>query len=557
MATLPRYELMGVQYADLPRVSTAGLAVAAEGYSRMSQQVDRMLNFLQGERETEAQRKAKQYAIENPLTKDQIDAAVSGEGPSLQVPGAGTVFQRTYEAMQGAMLSAELQADGQRKIGEALAVVKAGGTIDVEKARTDLRDLIDGYATSVSALDPEESVRLRASLSIAGKALFAEAAAQQVKREITLINTGMDAAANSIKPVIEGIISQAGTIDPQTGSPVDVEKMLQSQLRPFQNLVSQTGHAKPLETAFAAIRTAKVDAIVGLATKDEFAANPLKALRRLADGDLGNLSEIYRGLSQDDKEVIRKRVRDYNVDQAAAQKAEDDRRKDDAARAANAMGLELLDPKTTADRRMVVVNDLVRGGYMSLESARTALKPAAAAGVSVGTELMVSQMIRSGYLSSLDQFLKEAYSNGLSDEQTKRLGKELLDENYRRAKNLLTSSAGLVGFELNPSEAKIKKMTALEELYRINLGKNISPEEAAREAIRQYDGAESTKKRENIKLRVAENVRTILEDGGFAMPNVDIERMDLGALRDRRNRPISDSMRKKLQTELDTLRAAP
>jgi hypothetical protein len=100
-------------------------------------------------------------------------------------------------------------------------------------------------------------------------------------------------------------------------------------------------------------------------------------------------------------------------------------------------------------------------------------------------------------------------------------------------------------------------MTALEELYRINLGKNISPEEAAREAIRQYDGAESTKKRENIKLRVAENVRTILEEGGFAMPNVDIERMDLGALRDRRNRPISDSMRKKLQTELDTLRAAP
>lgn len=557
MATLPRYEPMGVQYADLPRVSTANLQIAAEAYSRMSQQVDRMLNFLQGERETEAQRKAKQYAIENPLTQEQIDAAVRGEGPSLQVPGAGTVFQRTYEAMQGAMLSAELQAEGQRKIGQALAVVKAGGTIDLQQAQSDLRDMIDGYAASVSALDPEESVRLRASLSIAGKSLFEEAAAQQVKREITLVNTNMDAAADAAKPVIEGIISQSGTIDPSTGRPVDVEKMLRSQLLPFERLVSQTGHAKPLETVLSTIRQAKVDAIVSLATKDEFAANPLKALRRLADGDLGRLSEIYKGLSQDDKEVIRKRVRDYNVDQAAAQKAEDDRRKDDAARAAKTLELELLDPKTTADRRRAVVNDLVRGGHMSLESARTALKPAAAAGVSVGTELMVSQMIRSGYLSSLDQFLKEAYSNGLSDEQTKRLGKELLDENYRRAKSLLTSSAGIIGFEMNPGEAKIKKMLALDELYRINLGKNIPPEEAAREAIRQYDGAESTKKREAVKQRVSESVRTILEDGGFAMPNVDIENMDIGALRDGRGRPISDAMRKRLQTELERLRAAP
>lgn len=556
MATLPRYEQMGVQYADLPRVSTAALAVAAEGYSRMSQQIDRMVNFLQSERETEAQRKAKRYAIENPLTQEQVDAAISGKGPGLQVPGAGEIFQRTYEEMQGAMLASELQAEGQRKIGEALAVVKAGGTIDLDKTQSDLRDLIDGYATSVAALDPEEGVRLRASLSLAGKSLFTEAAAQQIKRDFALINAGMEAAADSIKPVFEGIIAQAGTIDPQTGKPLDVDKMLQSQLKPFQDVLQRTGNAKPLETSLAAIRTAKVDAIVGFATKDEFAANPLKALRRLTEGDLGNLSQIYKGLSQDDKEVIRKRVRDYNVDLAAAQKAEDDRRNDDAARAARTLQLELLDPKTTADRRRVVVNDLVRGGHMSLESARTALKPPAV-GVSVGAELMVSQMIRSGYLSSLDQFLKEAYTNGLSDEQIKRLGNELLDENYRRAKTLLTSSAGIIGFEMNPGEAKIKKMLALDELYRINLGKNIAPEEAAREAIRQYDGAESTKKREAVRQRVTESVRTMLEDGGFAMPNVDIETMDLGALRDRRGRPISDAMRKRLQAELDTLRAAP
>ena len=556
MATLPRYEPMGVQYADLPRVSTANLQVAAEGYQMMSQQIDRMLNFVQRRAETEAERKAKRYAIENPLTKEQIDAAVGGTGPSLQVPGAGRIFQQTYEAMQGAMLGAELQAEGQRKIGEALAVVKAGGRIDINKTRQDLQDMIDGYASSVGALDPDESVRLRASLSIAGKSLFAEAAAQEVKREITLINTGMDAAAENMKPVIEGIIAQAGTIDPQTRQPVDIDRMLDSQLRPFQNLIEQTGHAKPLETALSAIRTAKIDAVVGLATKDEFASTPIKALQRLAAGDLGNLSGIYKGLTQDEKETVRKRVRDYNVDMVAAQKAEDARREEDAKRAANRLELELLDPKTTADRRRQVVNELVLGGHMSLESARTALKPAAA-GVSMGMELMISEQIRSGRISTLDQFLAQAYREGFSDEQIRRLGKEILDSNYKRANGLLTSAAGIIGWEINPSEAKIEKKLALDELFRINLGKNMQPEEAAREAISQYNNSESTKKREAIKSRVSDNVRQLLESQGFAMPQVDIENMDLGSLRDGRGRPLSDSLRARIQAELAPLRAAP
>jgi hypothetical protein len=556
MATLPRYEPMGVQYADLPRVSTANLQVAAEGYQRMSEQIDRMLNFAQRRAETEAERKAKRYALENPLTKEQIDAAVGGTGPSLQVPGAGRIFQQTYEAMQGSMLGAELQAEGQRKIGEALAVVKAGGRIDINKTRQDLQDMIDGYASSVGVLDPEESVRLRASLSIAGKSLFAEAAAQEVKREITLINTGMDAAAENMKPVIEGIIAQAGTIDPQTGQPVDIDRMLDSQLRPFQNLIEQTGHAKPLETALSAIRTAKIDAVVGLATKDEFASTPIKALQRLAAGDLGNLSGIYKGLTQDEKETVRKRVRDYNVDMVAAQKAEDDRRKDDAERAANTLRLELLDNKTTAPRKREVIYQLVLGGHMTLEAAKAALKPSTT-GVSVGVELMMSQQIRSGRISKLDELLAEAYRAGFSEDQIRRLGKQLQDDNYKRAETLLSSAAGIVGWPTNISEAKIKKKQALDEFFRINLGKDMQPEEAAREAVNQYNNSESTKRRETIKSRVSDNVRILLESENFAMPQVDIEDINLGELRNNRDRPLSDSLRAKIQAELAKLRAAP
>jgi len=175
----------------------------------------------------------------------------------------------------------------------------------------------------------------------------------------------------------------------------------------------------------------------------------------------------------------------------------------------------------------------------------------------MGMGLMVSEQIRSGRISTLDQFLAQAYREGFSDEQIRRLGKEILDSNYKRANGLLTSAAGIIGWEINPSEAKIEKKLALDELFRINLGKNMQPEEAAREAISQYNNSESTKKREAIKSRVSDNVRQLLESQGFTMPQVDIENMDLGSLRDGRGRPLSDSLRARIQAELAPLRAAP
>ena len=47
MADLPRYENIGVQYADLPKISTALQQVKAQGYADIGQQLDRMTNFFQ------------------------------------------------------------------------------------------------------------------------------------------------------------------------------------------------------------------------------------------------------------------------------------------------------------------------------------------------------------------------------------------------------------------------------------------------------------------------------------------------------------------------------
>lgn len=554
MATLPRYEPMGVQYADLPRVSTAAQQVAAEGFSRMAQNLDRMVGFMQSDLETKAQREAKKYAIENPLTKEQIDKAIeSGQG--LQVEGAGRIFQQTYESMQAGMLSSQLQAEGQRKIGQVLEAVKAGGAIDPAKLQTDLKDMIDGYATSVSALDPEESIRLRARLTLAGNAVFEQASAQAIKRDQDQINAGMQGMADTITPVIEAIIAKSGQIDPATGKPIDVDRMIGAQLKPFQDLINITGDRKPLDAVLKNIQEAKLGTVVAKVTDSAFAATGAEALRKLAAGDAGNLSGIYKGLDQKDKEVVRKRVRDYFVDQTNATKEDEDRKKADAKRAATALYLELLNKNTTVDRQRQVINTLVSSDQMTLAAAKAWLEPKKPEG-DVVQLILAKDMINRGLIQSLPQLLQE-FDGRLSDSQLQDAGNHLLNESYRSAGKTLDAEAGMVGFSLNTSDAQKKKRTALQVEFDKNLRDGMNPADAAAEARKAYNSNENVKAYDARRQKVTDSVSKILESKGYAMPNVPIEEMDIGALKNRSGKPIPDDLRKLLQTELNKLGARP
>jgi len=82
MAELPRYENLGVQYADLPKISTAMQQIKAQGYAGVEQSLDRMTNFFQEKAVTEAQKKALKYAIELPPTPEQLlEAKKTGQMP--------------------------------------------------------------------------------------------------------------------------------------------------------------------------------------------------------------------------------------------------------------------------------------------------------------------------------------------------------------------------------------------------------------------------------------------------------------------------------------------
>jgi hypothetical protein len=326
MATLPTYEYAGAQYADLPRVNTAPQQVAAQGFNTLSQQLDRMTAFFQNQAVSDAQIEAQKYAVQNPLTKAQIDTALATpEG--VTVKGGGKIFQQTYQKTQAVMLSSELQLETQKAFSNIAAAIDAGAPVDLNNLQTVMKDRIDGYSNTVMALDPEQSIRFRSAVTSAGNALYVKAAERAVKVQQAEYDARLEEGVVAARPLIEAIVAKSGTIDPSTGKEIDVNKLLEIQKQPFYEAIKITGNNKHIAEINKAISEAKISAVVSKLKDRTLYDSPVKALDALQTSNVGQLTSLYKGLTESDKATIEDKVlKNFaNVESARKiQKASDD-----------------------------------------------------------------------------------------------------------------------------------------------------------------------------------------------------------------------------------------
>jgi hypothetical protein len=326
MATLPTYENAGVQYADLPRVNTAPQQVAAQGFNTLGQQLDRMTAFFQNQAVSDAQAEGLKYAVQNPLTKAQIDTALTTpEG--VNVKGGGKIFQQTYQKAQAVMLSSELQLETQKAFSNIAAAIDAGAPVDLNNLQTVMKDRIDGYSNTVMALDPEQSIRFRSAVTSAGNALYVKAAERAVKVQQAEYDARLEEGVVAARPLIEAIVAKSGTIDPSTGKEIDVNKLLEIQKQPFYEAIKITGNNKHIAEINKAISEAKISAVVSKLKDRTLYDSPVKALDALQTSNVGQLTSLYKGLTESDKATIEDKVlKNFaNVESARKiQKASDD-----------------------------------------------------------------------------------------------------------------------------------------------------------------------------------------------------------------------------------------
>jgi hypothetical protein len=532
MADLPRYQTMGVQVADLPKISTAPQQVMAQGFDNLSRNLDRMFSYAEEAATTQAKKEALKYAVENPLTKDVVDRALKS-GQSLNVEGGGRVFQETYQKAQGTMLSSELQLEGQRKLSNVAAMIDAGAQVDLNQIQRDLKDMIDGYSTSVMALDPEQSIRLRAALTTTGNALYTKAAERAVKVQQEKYDAQLNQAVEQSKPLIETLISQkAGKIDPSTGKPYDIESILEIQRKPFLDSINVTGSSKHLDAFNKVISQAKLGALEAKMIDPAFAPTAGVAMKKFMAGDFGELSGLYKNLDQASKDILRDKMIKGFSDRQQAMDLDERARTIADGQAARTLGLTLLDPNLPQAEREKTAKRLYALKAVSLTEAQTLMSPLEGADNAVLYAGLVDQVNR-GSLSSIGDATK--YKGQLSRQQFSSLLAHMNSEQGKQATNLIRLEAGIRQNAFITEDQKAKEKLLL-NFYTEELGKRVknadgvdvlqTPVDAAKAAINAFGKDKVIQQSLSEQKAAQAAIEKVFEQKGMKMPNLPIDQID-------------------------------
>lgn len=545
MATsLPRYENMGAQFADLPRISTASQDVGMQQqqirmqqFDQVGRALDRMTAYFQDAAVTQAEKEGRKYAIENPPTKEQVDAAREYKF-ELRVPGGGAAFQRAYQDTAAQLLSSELQLEGQKKMSDIAARIKAGENVDPDVMRVQIRDLIDGYSSTLRALDPKESIRLRSALTIAGNQVYKEANDRRIKIEQEQLDARLNQAVTASAPLVETIIKQAGAIDPRTGKEIDIEALLDVQRKPLYDSIRVTGSSKHVDAFNKIVVEAKVGALTSVATSPDFATSAGAAMAKVVKGDFGPLSTVYKNLTESDKALVRDRTLKAYSDAESARKIDEANIKLVNREKGNTLSIEMLNPKTTAARRREIVTTLISLNEMTFEQAEAALKPKSRE-PNPQLEVSLYQQIRNGQITSIGQL--SPYAGSLSSSQYEQLGRSIVDIQYRSGVDAIRLAAGITDNMINPAQEKITQLEGYMRNYQRILSTQVKNEQgvmvypdpatAARQAVREYSEDRTVREREDARKGARDAVTRLMDAKKLPMPNLPIDQIDPSKIR--------------------------
>lgn len=529
MATLPTYENAGVQYADLPRVNTAPQQVAAQGMSMLGQQLDRMTAYFQNQAVTDAQKAGMKYAIELPPTLEQLDIAKkTGQMPVVE--GGGRIFQESYNKASAHILGTNIIADFQNRQADRLQKIESGAPVDLLALRRDLRDDIDGNASMLTNLDAETSIQVRAQMTTLGHAVYKQALMFDEKARQAAYQVDQEVGLSKIKPVLENVINSYAKINLPAG---ELEQVLDNVLSPYTNSTSirLAGGNKYALEAYKIKENAKISAISAKLTDRDFAPTAGAAFKKILAGDAGELTEMYKGMSTDSKDLLRERIIKSFSDQEQTRKIDEAIVKDTNKIKGNALTLEFL--TAGGPRKRQIVTELVGLGEMTLQSAEDLLKPKDPNPNPVLAGSLYDQ-IKRGSINNFQQLVP--FANQLSRAEFTTLSHAVVDDQGRKAHERIDREVGIVSAYVDPGKVKAQAKIDISKFYVEELGKKTkndqgvevfqSPEQAVESAIKRYSSDAVVNKKTKAREQSEKQINDVLDKKSIPMPNLPIDQID-------------------------------
>lgn len=155
MAILPRYQRAGIRAAQPGQVDFANFREGARLGQTISQQVDRMSDFVYKEQQLQAQQRGREIVGE--MGAQPVLETLKGAG------GPTTIGEREAYSVANRVAAAEIETEARTEINRIVTEGQNAGK-SYSSIKTELADVVDGFPAALSNLDPETAGLLRNQL---------------------------------------------------------------------------------------------------------------------------------------------------------------------------------------------------------------------------------------------------------------------------------------------------------------------------------------------------------------------------------------------------------
>lgn len=317
MADLPllqsgRVENIGISGAVTPQVSVpqvdyTGLKAGAQYQGTVSATIDRLSQSLFGIASEAAKQSGMQYVADNPITDEQLRAAKDGNVESLRLGGTFNIFDQAVRKARAFEVSSSFEAEARNELATMLTQIEQGQAT-TEQVQTQINTMMTGYSKSLAQVDPEASLKFRATIATAGNTVLAKAAEAETKRakQQRLIKFDQDFDA-SVR-LLEAAVSQGFWVDQKTGTKRSVEDLADVYRQTIStgalllgDATLQKSYSDKFETA---LKNAKIGAVSAFVTAPEFSADPEAGLAMIRSGNVGKMSDVYKAMPFDEQAKV-------------------------------------------------------------------------------------------------------------------------------------------------------------------------------------------------------------------------------------------------------------
>jgi len=303
MAELPTYRSVGIQYGELPRISTAELEMQAKGWGTITEKLDLLGKAVQTKVEEKVALEAQQYAIENPVTYEQLQEAMQGKQgiASLAPEGAGSIYRKALFEAQGTILAADLRMRGLREFSDLKQLAKKG-EVSAEDAYQRMADLRDGYAATLRSLDPESAKNLSTILTTKANSVYEDALEFEVKQGNLQLKRQYDQAIEDNRGFVRDAFLKPRN-DPERGW-INPDVLVESYKGDISSSQLALGTNDYLEKWDTMVQEERYNALKDVIVDKDSFVSPSAFKARMAAKQLGAYQYVYDGLTLEQKDKL-------------------------------------------------------------------------------------------------------------------------------------------------------------------------------------------------------------------------------------------------------------